>query len=244
MFASCALNTDMLIAGWPLYTRKRLPLALGVDDLGDLREQDRRAHLARDDDACRICGEVSAPVDPHDRLRRVVVIWCRPAPRRWRCAAPCTTWSTVRPSAVSLTGSTRTWICRVTLPPSIDAADAFHALEALLHDLLGEQSSGRAASRPLPIRANERDRLVVFTTAALHHRVLDVARKACADLRDLVAHFLQRAVLVDFERNSTQVSRAPSSERESRRLIPATVLTAFSMGLARSFSTCSGEAPG
>ncbi len=30
----------------------------------------------------------------------------------------CTTVSTVRPKAVSLAGSTRTWICRVTVPPS------------------------------------------------------------------------------------------------------------------------------
>jgi hypothetical protein len=45
-------------------------------------------------------------------------------------------------------------------------------------------------------------------------------------------------------RNSTQVSDRPSSERDRIRFTPATVFTAFSTGLARSFSTCSGDAPG
>ena len=154
------------------------------------------------------------------------------------------TWSTPMPSAVSAFGLICTSTCRVTRPlTSMRATPGRFSSALTIVWSVSEVSSRRPVVGDM--HRERDDRLLVLVVGAHDERILDVARKAGAHQRDLVAHVLHRArhvgVEPELDEHRARCLRA-SCERIS--LTPDTWLTAYSIGLVTSVSTASGDAPG
>ncbi len=181
----------------PVDASDRAALALGIEYFGDLRQQDRRAAFARDDDLAEISRVFDAAVDAHNRFDRVV------ADRADRHAD-----IRIAQRGDNLIDGQAESRQPSRVDPHLDLAshgaaernptDAAHAFEAFLHDLLAERRQ-LALRQTGPQQAIKSHRLVVLVAAALYDRVFDVARKSGANLRNLVAHFLRHSVGVDVQ---------------------------------------------
>ena len=154
-------------------------------------EVDRAAALLRDDDASELRGLAELAFDAHDGI----ALPARDAPRRHvlvrgaHRAHHLVDADAQRGQRVGLDADQH-------LPRDaavdVDLRDAGQALERLDDRLVGER--GQLAQPDRRREHGERDhRLLVLVVGADDQRILDVARKARAHDRDLVAHVLHRA---------------------------------------------------
>jgi hypothetical protein len=183
--------------GVAIDAEQRLALLFAVDHLRHLVEQYRHPGAARHDDRTEFRHGARAAVDADDRLGRRADDG---ADRNAQVGLLQRGDHLVDRQAIGAEA------CRIDadldlpghIAAEVDAADPGGALQPAADELLGQQR--QLARRAVAGRQREeRDRLVVVGVDALDQRLLDVARKRWAHLRDAVAHLLDAAVQVGIE---------------------------------------------
>ena len=153
MLASCALNTDTPMAGWPLTRdsdcRSRSASTTVATCDSRIGTPILRATMMRSN----CSGDVSRPSTR--MIDSDVSLWIVPTGTDTLAVrSACTTVSTESPNAVSLAGSTRTWICRVTLPPRSTRPTPLTRSKPFCTTCSASSVSSRGVLS-LPISANE-----------------------------------------------------------------------------------------